>query len=285
MWRLARSKNMKVLILVLALFICPPLLLAQASAKVSKKPAPPSPFDTAATRITSSMFVSPSALVQRIAVAPRSEFETTAAFEQRVRGQLDTQFYAIRITCSYAGGSYDLNRGGLTKLLEYNADRGEYMIDLGTAGTEYDEQRNAVGDLLLECTEAQTGSYSGANAFGVKKTVKKMVGRQYEIAYPVPQEIAFSKEMKFALPFPADSASKLKPFIRAAVVIRPGMNGSGPPVWTVTNRVAPKIARPVDYTTIIKKIFAPEAFVWIYDNRSGRVLGKYDFVRFANEAN
>jgi hypothetical protein len=238
--------------------------------------------DTASLVLGPRVLEAASDLARRFKLRAKDEYESKEKYLNWASRRLDTLFHAVRVSCPYAGGSYDVDSRSMTKMISYDPDRGGYAIDLGTGGSEMDDAGRQVGRVILDCRTSATGEYSGSNAFGARRAVTKQLERVYEVSYESSQEIGTHIDMKFFVPYPPDSARAIRATVRGAIVFKAGMRQERPPVETETRRVAPTVSRPVDYTAITERIHCSDAMFWLYDSRTGRVLGKFDLIATAN---
>jgi hypothetical protein len=155
-----------------------------------------SPVDTSITSVPPNFvgndFI---ALYRKLSLEPKSEFETSQDYKNRVNG-IQTSVLAFRIP-------------NLT--FTYNADAelfvGTLYTDILYDGLAADHNR---GLLVLKESRDETGRYVGANAFGVSTTVTKVTERQWgvilnqrgfrpvELSVPVARRIAPSKKGQLA---------------------------------------------------------------------------------------
>lgn len=225
--------------------------------------AAPSPTPAAATRIDAKWTSIPAdftasdprAVIHRLQVPRTDEFETTVAYSARVATQGDTSTLAFTLPDTV--GFYD-------------ADAGAFVISIppalisrqpGGASSHYGAS--------LRWIEQTGGSYEAANAFGATAAVKRK--RLDVIALGLPGSI----ENDFAkLTVAPDSARVISPHLRFLLVVKPRQLRSGEFVTDSTFREKPTVQAPRDLVRHTQTLWVSRIALWIYDNRSGRILAK-----------
>jgi hypothetical protein len=212
----------------------------------------------------------------------KSEFETTAQFEQRKQAAAasgDLVFVIPR-------AAFDTKTGWEAK---YDADAQKLRIIVRFYGYVQDDSQRRINTLELVSEGHSAGEYVATTAFGAVTEVSSSVVQQYGVAVP-PDAWLFEKHIMenglkleadnpFDLPLyrlsfsmPAEEAAALKPNLSLLFVCRL----TEPRLIKHLGGHEATLSDP--YETVISSEYLPVEIkqVWIYDLGSGKVLQKRD---------
>jgi hypothetical protein len=229
---------------------------AAASASAQRRTA----VDSGIAVIKPVDFVDAPALVARLHVAPKGEFETSSAFEQRARkAVLPARFYLLRVDASPISTR-------CSPEVEYDADAAHLHVELPGATAP-----DGTFGFAVDCGATIGGSYVGSNAMGVKARITRM-----SEAFVLFTGDASHSSTEYDLVMVADSARRLKPHVRLALLVKPGIGESGQAVSTGRDSSSPTIDNPYD----ISWTWAEVRYDWLeliaYDDRTGKIIVRAD---------
>jgi hypothetical protein len=215
-------------------------------------------IDTGATSLSASSVSTPVAVFRRYPPQARGEFETSAAFRERLAASVtNAPFFAVDIT----------NNCKDTELtcFTYDADKEEMTIWTQDSYTY-------LFATMLSHSEVPTGSYVGSNAFGATKTIRKSNVVEYLI---VPSKGGIFDLGPFKLSMPPRTAAQVKPRQRLLLIFSPGQDSTGAVSFTSRDHTEPKIDYPYDEQITYHVLVARAASLWLWDPVSAKVLYKW----------
>jgi hypothetical protein len=216
------------------------------------------------------------ALASSKVLAPKSEFETTSAYNERI-----ASFAHVNYSSGLSAGSllsFVLEPNPLKALsLEetYDADKGDYVI-------RFRLDRATLGDddspvlLNLFSVKKHSDEYVGANAFGAEATVTKWVEDEYDVDVAssgwLQNETLGDKysvlSQEIHVPMPPNEAFKRNGSLRLLFI------GRVETPWfkqTIDGSTA-TLDSPVERITTHKILAFHVITVWIFDVRTGEIL-------------
>ncbi|PYV75554.1 MAG: hypothetical protein DMG96_16780 [Acidobacteria bacterium] len=224
----------------------------------------------------------PNRIANRFSNITKSEFETTAQFEQRKRAAAPSGDLVFVIPRA----AFDTKTGWEVK---YDADAQKLRIIVCFYGHVQDDTQRRFNTLELVSEAYSAGEHLATNAFGAVTEVSSSVGHQYGIAVS-PDHWLFEKHIMenghkfeadnpFDLPLyrlnvsmPAEQAAALKPNLSLLFVCRL----TEPRLISHLGGHEATLSAP--YETVISSEYFPVEVkqVWVYDLSSGKVLQKRD---------
>ena len=199
--------------------------------------------------------------------APKSEFETSAAYESRKAMYLDSKSrqYAFVLT-SQTEFVYDADAEQMS--VKVTASQ-RFYIDAG-------ESRDHGFTLQTDIKSAT--KYVGSNALGVKATVTRVESDVFGVALSKDDRLfnieassfASKQEAKLAVDMDGATAKQLKPHLRVVLIC----TLVDPTVYVGTEYHSPTITVPTEITNDQEAVIVHPDQVWVYDNRSGKVITK-----------
>jgi hypothetical protein len=208
-----------------------------------------------------------------IKIAPRSEFETSDAYEQRLSA-LSSKPLIGPLTASslFAFTVNELKTS-------YVADSQTLSVTFyGRAGG----RDSAVFD--LSSSYQKKGSYIGANAFNRKVQVQQGQELKYSVQFPNCKHkynhggrqeydsIIVNQSLETSFIIDPDSAKKSKNTIALLIIGKLRL----PFAESKHYRSEPKIDYPYDITTDERKIYLDVSAMWLYDKSSGTLYKKIE---------
>lgn len=224
-------------------------------------------------------------------ITTKSEFETTAQFEQRKQaaGQSFLKSFSssgdlIFVVPHEAGKTY---KGWEVK---YDADAQKLRVTVYFYGYVKDENQHLVNTVALRSEGQSAGEHLASNAFGATTVVSSSIGQEYGVAVS-PDTWLFQKRIAEShlkldlennpLDLPTYQLNVTMPANEAAA-IKPNLS-----VLFVCKLTEPKVIDDLGghqatlddpYETVIVRKYLPVEIkqVWLYDAGSGKVLQKRD---------
>ncbi len=206
-------------------------------------------------------------------IAPRSEFETSDDYEQRLLALSSKPLIGtLTISSLFAFTVNELK-------ISYDADR--QTLTVAFSG-EYGERDSAIFD--LSSYYEKKGSYIGVNAFNRKVQIQQGLKLKYSVQFPNCKHkysllgrqeydsmiVNHSLETSFIID--PDSAKKSKKTIALLIIgkLRP------PFAESKKYKSEPKIDYPYDIATNERQIHMDVTAMWLYDKSSGALYKKIE---------
>lgn len=206
-------------------------------------------------------------LYRSLCIPPKGEFETTDQYETRKR-TVRRRIHAFVLP---------------KPSVKYKPDDQEFIVSFNMAsahtgkGHEYDSSM-----LLLKESGRETGKYVGKNAFGVARVVTRRVEHKWGIFL----RGTSPRQIDLRVPVSIEDARRLGNTLAVLAIVRTGSE-------SIPDRIDPKshpdgtdatgydvsgatIDVPIDLKIYYHTIQAEIPCLWVYDNRSGRVLSKFN---------
>lgn len=226
------------------------------------------------------------------AVRPKekSEFETTAHYEERLANSADVPLYgALRTssifafvfpsveTPSYPGG---IDPGSLE--ISYDADTETMSAKLGIGSVYNDagEHSKDIRSIVWNWARTGRGDYIGSNAFGAIRTVKKSVSVSTGLAFSIDSPFYsgrgdwtddfYPSPIGMTFSVPASRAKMLKKNLRVLVVA----SLLQPTSIEESVHREPKIDHPYDTAELGHYLHVDIQEIWLFDSSTGEVVAK-----------
>jgi len=204
-------------------------------------------------------------LHKKFVVTPKGEFETSKEYQERAKNS-SSDVFAFRLPSS-----------GIHVYAKYDADKGQFAITIGgeslISGYDYDSNRTL---LIVDESDEETGSYVGSNAFGVTANIREWTKRQWGISI----DRESYRPLELVLEVSPEYARLLKDNL--CVVVECSLSPVVvPEVLAITGDATgyssskPTLELPVDITKYQYAIPARVFTYWIFNRKSGELLGKY----------
>jgi hypothetical protein len=242
-------------------------IIAQSPVKiVQRKRIVRRPFDETASSISPGHkgddFVR---LYKTLSITPKGEFETTEAYERRKRA-LPSGIYAFVLPSAAA---------------RYQADEHEFVFRIEkTSYRSLDFWKPRSSMFVLNEKREVMGSYIGSNAFGVKKLIKRVNIRMWGVVH---QE-DWSRDTEIKLSIDPTQAREMKSRLKVIGLFwiddksvpdrLTSKHFPGAENATAWDYSGATIDAPTDLTTYYYGIQGQPLCFIIYDQKSGRILGK-----------
>lgn len=255
---------------------------AEQTKTAATKPAYLSvPFDPSATHLAPQFkghdIVAISDYIKQApALAPKSEFETTAAYEAR-RASFPREKLTGNINAdSHLAFVIDEERlRGSAEEFRYNADAGVLKVSLTGRGEKFFLERNQpeMQTVTIRSSIQSSEKYMASNAFGAKVEVTDIYSESYGLSFSSPSWVfersyAFSQVVTMA----PELASKIKADLRFLIVCRLQepwyLHSATGHDATIDNPV--KVTEGLNFLQVL-----PEQ-IWIVDVRSGEIISKFN---------
>lgn len=201
------------------------------------------------------------AVFKSLIVAPKGEFETTEQYEARKKT---------------AGGVYAF--GGLSPTIEYDADKSLLHVSFSRnkAMDGYSLAKGAM--LVLDSSTRVMREYTATNAFGASVKAKEVKEDTWGVLVDESTSPA-----EFYVSLPPDRARELKPNLALLTVVRFGPESMPNLLKGLTNTTATgyqhteaTFSWPTEINLDYHGVRAQVVGVWLYDKKSGEIVGRYD---------
>lgn len=252
-----------VVLIVLALL--PTGVHSTTAKKVAKASRPPETLDPAITRLPPGFIATDFATLFKVkSTTPKSEFETTDHYRERIKVVAGDGFYGIALDLT---SKYDADR-----------QRFEAVITGEKLQSETDLLLHQIGSstpaIVVKSTRRESGTYMGSNAFGVRAKVTRVQMTEDVLLLDHP-----SKELgwSFYIPVPVDRARTTK--LAFLLVFKPEPIRDAGLTTTASGYSESSVDFPYDVKTTYRYIFAGDTSVWAYDKRTGEVLTRYKLTK------
>lgn len=183
----------------------------------------------------------------------KDEFETTAAYEERLKQLVSQNPFATNIYAFSVGASS----------VSYDADAQTFALEFKA---DPNPQSATYSYCLLRSGAEDMGHYQAENAFGATFTVQKSLSFKYTLWLEKTEGVPSCSATAVV---PIGEAKLMKPQIRALLVVKP----ISPYADVSTDRTEPTFDRPIEDTINSGGIYANLLGVRFYVLSSGRVLG------------
>lgn len=220
------------------------------------------------------------------AIPSKDEFETTAQYQTRLASAAPPigAIKVFRIPSARA---------------VYDADRQVLKVQIASGDTYDGFEKSSLASLEVLREESGKREYEGSNAFGAKIMVSASTNRLYKLVFDsrraTGQRYSVLGDMfqTLELSMGVDDARTLKPRVGVIAVCRlkarpapkfPIPSASEGPTATGFNSTKPTRDFPYDISTYYYALPVDILGLWVFDNPTGRVLGKFDSSGALNES-
>jgi hypothetical protein len=201
------------------------------------------------------------AVYRTLLAPPKGEFETTEQYEARRKP---------------AAGVYAF--GGLLSIVEYDADKALFRVrfyrEKAIAG--YSRARESM--LQFSHTSETVRTYTASNALGGMVKASEIKEDRWGVLIP-----DSGGESEFFMAVPPDRARELKPRLELLGIVRVGPESTPDLLKGVPNtddtgyeHTKATFQSPRDVSIDYHAIRASVIGVWLYDKKTGEILGRYD---------
>jgi len=210
------------------------------------------------------------ALYKKLSIAPQGEFESRDQYMERVKS-VTGETYAFVI--ENADIKYNPNRQVFEISIPSNLDKSYTFSSPGIRFAVYPESSRKF-----------IKSYDGVNNFGVRATIREYVEHKYGI-------ILFEKTrfINMSLPMDIEIAKERSKNLKVILVANTHFNSIPEPIHIPSNAIiskakgkpthleykTPTTSSPTEVTTFYYSIRANVNGFWVYDSKSGEILGKF----------
>lgn len=267
------------------------------TANAPSKPKPPEPKYLTAPLDVTLMSLGPAfmghditALVAAIkespALAEKSEFESTSAFEARQAGFIDHPLYASVKPTGYLGFVVG-DDSVFAPELKYDADS-QFLAFTLTGTTErfiMDKDQPTLDGLLIRRVVQSSDTYIGTNAFGAKVTVTRTYAEDYGVALDQNNWLlhsssdAYNGTFRYLLPMGPEEARATKADAKLLLVCRL----SAPWFRHGAHGHDPTIDEPREAIVGDNYLQVSPEQLWVFHQKTGEVIRKLSESSVASE--
>lgn len=251
-----------------------------------------SPFDDSVEKLPANFIGhDPKKLYETLAekIKEKDEFETTAAYEERIKRAATDPLFGQLVTQSAFAVSVNLGEGAksvsMSKAAKYDADKELLQVNIFVDDGPYDASvdfADKAASLYTDVAEDKTlGTYTGENAYGAKREIVKRERWLYNILINDAKRFKIDTgdtldslpwliNLKFIVPMNVEIAKSAKPNLRMLVIF----NLSPPYTKNETSYSEPKIDNPSEVTIHDYYVCADVKSIWLYNGITGEVYAK-----------
>jgi hypothetical protein len=219
------------------------------------------------------------AIKESKSLAPKSEFESTAAFAQRQSGFRDEALVGnLKPTgmIAFVVGNKDgiMNSVANPFSTQYDADAQVLNVLLRIKREQFilDPDRPTLEAVGLTSEILDRSEYIGTNAYGAQVKVTNLYTQDYGIAFHVPSWLSLEDDTtQISIPLDPNAARALKPNLRGLLLCRLQEP------WTrkTTQGSKATIDDPFEYLAGLNYLSVSVEQLWVFDNSTGRVVRKF----------
>ncbi len=197
---------------------------------------------------------------------PKTEFETTAAYQTRINSAKTKVLFGSLTAQSVFAFSVDLKSS-----VQYEADaqilKVSHYLDKGPFDLKRVEYWVALPS--EQRSSKITGFYTGENAYGAKREVKKLLTQVCKLLFMNEEEFAKQRIIRFGVQMSPEKAQTVKPNLKLLVIY----TLTAPFVKDDSHYSSATIDNPVEEATIYYYVCATMASqLWLYDGKTGEIL-------------
>jgi hypothetical protein len=183
----------------------------------------------------------------------KGKFETTSEYENKVSLINLNEIYAFQIDYKY------------TTNIKYDPDDEILTLDLETKSIDNEDS------IIIKAVGNKVSNYVGTNAFGAKTVIKKYTGVLYGL---IPNKEILSNNIKIK---PAEAKKHLNTLKVLLICKAYTLYKLKPPAFTGAYYDSPTFTNPVEFDFVAKIINVEIIELWIYDAKTGKILGKTEY--------
>ncbi|MBZ5635559.1 MAG: hypothetical protein LAO55_20735 [Acidobacteriia bacterium] len=213
---------------------------------------------------------------------PKSEFETTRQYEQRIESLLASKsrqyvFAQVEFTEAIYDADEKIMNVSVTAPVVFGLfDSDIHMVNDPTGDSTYFSSH-----LELRSLRRSTTQYVATNGFGVKINVTHFTSDEFGVVIDKSDTLFAdiepccdhfgTRKAVLSLDMDVSNAKALKPFLQVALVC----TLVNPTVYEGTDGRSPTISSPIETTIKQQYLLVHPDELWLYDLRTGHVLGKF----------
>lgn len=219
------------------------------------------------------------ALRRLAGLTTKDEFETTAAFEKRIReAETKPLFGSLTPRSRMAFIANEIDS-------KYDADTQILSVQIELSPLPYFEGKlqtaSFTGVKVLKPSVEDLGIYKGQNAFGVTREVTKAKLNKYLFAFANDREFKAIENFlsgRFELPLPLEQAREAKANLRILFIV----SLSKPFMGSYIDSRHPKIDSPYDVETFTTFLTGRLEEIWFFNRKTGEVYKKVSAIPITN---
>jgi hypothetical protein len=215
--------------------------------------------------------------------APKSEFETTPEYEQRMQSLLGSRSrqYVFVLDQFSATPSYDADKMVMNVKVTAPFVTGLFDSEMHIVNNPTEDSMYLSSGLELRSTLRSTTHYIATNGFGVKVTVTRSTFDEFGVVIskddalfgdiePCCDRIG-TRESVLAVDMDIPTAKAVKQYLRVALVC----TLVNPTIYEGTDEYSATISDPRETRIKQQYLLVHPDELWVYDRRSGHIFGKY----------